>query len=117
MRGRHYPKLAKQYFGPWRVQWQIGMVAYELVLPPGSKVHPVFHISKLKPHHGHPPSQINPLPPSLLGTSLVLQPLKILGKRTLLALEGHQQQYLVQWDRLSDREATWVSETSLKTLP
>ena len=45
-------KLAPKYFGPFEVVKRIGPVAYQLKLPESSRVHPVFHVSKIKESGG-----------------------------------------------------------------
>ena len=45
-------KLAPRWVGPFPIVERIGAVSYRLQLPAHWKVHPTFHISLLKLHHG-----------------------------------------------------------------
>lgn len=114
LRGRRTPKLARRYFGPYQVLRTIGKVAYELALPAGARIHPVVHVSKLKPFYGTPPPSIPPLAPSLTGTRLEVKPHRFLGTRVLVTSDGHQQQFLVQWKGTTEAEAAWEDKNSLE---
>jgi hypothetical protein len=39
---------------PYKLVRRIGEVSFELGLPPGIRIHHVFHVSELKPYHGDP---------------------------------------------------------------
>lgn len=110
VRGRSSPKLAKRYVGPFRVLRIIGTIAYELDLPPEARIHPVFHISKLRPYRGAPPTQPPSLPVTLKGTHLHLSLHRILGSQTLRSPRGDRRQLLIQWEGLPELEVTWEDE-------
>jgi hypothetical protein len=44
------PKLDPKFIGPYEVTKRVGKVSYELALPDSMRIHPVFHISKLRKH-------------------------------------------------------------------
>jgi hypothetical protein len=98
-------KLSQRFYGPFKLLRPIGPVAFELELPPDCKIHPVFHVSKLKLYHGSELPPLN-LPPEAMENSPKIQPLSILDWK-----KGSDDslQILVQWTGLYPEDATWES--------
>lgn len=108
-------KLTSKYYGPFKIINRVGPVAYELQLPEGSKIHPVFHVSLLK--RGTPsPTQTSPTVP-LVGErgQLLAQPEQILNRRMVKRGNRARAQVLIKWSNLGDSEATWEDYWTLKS--
>ncbi|KAL0413827.1 UNVERIFIED_CONTAM: hypothetical protein Sradi_1584400, partial [Sesamum radiatum] len=74
-------KLSRRYFGPFRISRKIGTVAYELELSPSVRIHPIFHVSLMKPFQGETPAESSELPPEMAESEEICKPLGILGHR------------------------------------
>ncbi|XP_050888979.1 uncharacterized protein LOC127094160 [Lathyrus oleraceus] len=107
---QHRPsqKLAKRYYGPFRIRRRIGPVAYELELPVSSRIHPVFHVSLLKLCHGQPVTQVSPLPDPIAFSPQELTPIAVLAHKPL---HGEIKEVLIQWDDIPISEATWEQKS------
>lgn len=102
---RLFQKLAARFYGPFDVVARIGKVAYRLALPESSKIHPVFHVSQLKPVVGAT-DVVTPLPPMLSASEdLVIEPDTILDRR--YDDQGYLE-LLVRWKHLPEHESTWL---------
>ena len=89
----------------------INPVAYEVDLPPDSKIHPVFHVSQMRRvlKSGMPLSVNLPvfsdIPPA---------PVKILGHRWRHTPTGRREQLQVQWPPDSSMDTTWEDRIELQ---
>ncbi|PWA58030.1 hypothetical protein CTI12_AA406450 [Artemisia annua] len=100
-------KLAKRYYGPYKVEARVGKVAYRLALPNSSKIHPVFHVSILKSFTGNGCEMVTPLPEEFMDEQPMEQPVRVCDSRMVLQNGKLEQQVLIQWSSRSPEEATW----------
>ena len=87
-------KLAFKYFGLFKIIAKIGKVAYKLLLPESSSVHPVFHVSQLKQALSDE-AEVIPVIPS--DVDLPRIPEKVLQRRLITKGLQQVQQVLVKW--------------------
>ncbi|PNX94328.1 Ty3/gypsy retrotransposon protein, partial [Trifolium pratense] len=102
--GRRIHKLSKRFYGPFKLIKAIGDVAFELELPPTSRIHPVFHVSQLKPCFDETSEPLD-LPLEALGNQPVIKPLAVLDWKQNES--GEFVEVLIQWEGLFPEDATW----------
>lgn len=99
-------KLSR-YFGPYKIVRKVGPVSYEVQLPQTSKVHPIFHVSLLRPARGC--SDVTSPPPLPLSgeLKLMLEPEKVLSHRWVKESGVPTLELLIQWHHRPIEEASW----------
>ncbi|GKA21451.1 ty3-gypsy retrotransposon protein, partial [Tanacetum coccineum] len=100
-------KLSKRYYGSFEILERVGKVAYQLGLPPTSKIHPFFHVSLLKPFIEEVIVGVANLSEEDREGRPVDQPLAVCATLDILHNRETSLQILVQWRDCSPDEATW----------
>jgi hypothetical protein len=104
-------KFSFKYFGPSKIMESIGSVAYCLLLPDSSYIHPVVHVSQLKLATGFQGTVCS----QLLSNSIQHRiPLQILDRHSVLRNGDQVQQVLVMWSELPPDLSTWEDYEALK---
>ncbi|GMJ05745.1 hypothetical protein HRI_004243700 [Hibiscus trionum] len=108
-------KLAVRFYGPYKVIKKIGSVAYQLALPPTTKIHSVFHVSLLKKKiESRTITSINP-PEVADDGQLKIYPLQVLDKRMVKWQNRPVTQLLIEWANMGSKNATWEDFTVLQS--
>jgi hypothetical protein len=105
-------KLDDKFFGPFKILDRINPVSFRLSLPSSMKIHPVFHVSLLKPKHPDRMDLPQPEPP---------EPITVDGEleyevEAILDSKRYRKttvKYLVHWKNYDTHERTWEPFSSL----
>ncbi|KAL5834635.1 hypothetical protein ACOSQ4_014132 [Xanthoceras sorbifolium] len=103
--------LVRKYEGPFPILKKVGKVSYKVELPPRLKIHPVFHVSHLKPYQADtedPSRGESSRAPTAVVTSYDKEVEEILADR-VVRKRGvpRSSEYLIKWKGLPTSEATW----------
>ncbi|KAJ9524069.1 hypothetical protein QJQ45_022572, partial [Haematococcus lacustris] len=104
-------KLLPRFVGPFKVLGLVGQVAVNLQLPTSmSRLHPVFHVSLIKPYTG---TDVGFMPPPVewLDEEPVYYVERLLDHRQVHA--GKAKEYLVQWEGYDADHNTWEPRSNL----
>ena len=99
-------KLAPSYYGPYTILEAVSDVAYRLDLPPKHRIHPVVHVSHLKPFAGdfdHATVRHYPAPEMIDGQEHYYVEAFVNAK----TVRGHER-YLVKWKGYTDDWNEWI---------
>jgi hypothetical protein len=107
------PKLLPKWIGPFKITKIIGKGAYQLELPHTMTVHPVFHVSLLKPYRSDGRVQ----PPDILiceedGEEYFLVE-RVLDHRIRKNGRARFCEYLVKWQGYGSEHNSWEPESSV----
>ena len=110
------PKLSPRYSGPFRVLKRVGIVAYKLELLEHSKVHPIFHVSRVRKRLHDGDNVVDP------GALVVYtkrplephEPKRILDHHELHTRNHICKQVLAKWKDRPDKGSTWENASTLQ---
>ena len=108
-------KLQPRFIGPYMITKKVSPVAYQLDLPPTLRIHPTFHVSRLKGYEE--PSNvpfregpIDPPPATSINDQDEYEVEQILDERT----HRRRKEYLVWWKGYPLYDSTWEPAGNLE---
>ena len=104
--GRKNRKLSPKFYGPYKIFKKLGKVAYTLELPPGSAIHPTFHVSLLKKSVGTKELVSSVLPALLKGDKQELKPKAVLDRAIFKKGTKAGVKWLIEWEGRDTDETT-----------
>ncbi|KAG8380924.1 hypothetical protein BUALT_Bualt06G0067200 [Buddleja alternifolia] len=115
-RGMH-KGLVRKYEGPYPVVAKVGKVSYLLDLPSTLKIHPVFHVSMLRPYQEDeedPSRGESHRAPPVVTKSFDKEIEEVLSHK-VVRRRGVKPttHYFIKWKGLPESEATWESQDDL----
>ena len=109
--------LICKYEGPFTILHRVGKASYKLDLPPKLKIHPVFHVSMLKPFHEDtedPSRGTSKRAPTAIINSFDREVEEIIDVRDLRKRGvPRSREYLIKWKNMPVTEASWEAEDTL----
>ncbi|WZZ33691.1 hypothetical protein YC2023_017092 [Brassica napus] len=109
--------LIRKYEGPFEIVGKVGKVSYRIDLPDTLKIHPVFHVSMLKPYHADEDDQTRRVwtrAPPVVTKSYDKEVEEVLASKEVRKRGvPRQTHFLIKWKGLPEAEATWESEEDL----
>jgi len=113
---RLFPKLSYRRLGPFKIECQVGLLAYQLKLPHGLRqLHPVFNVIKLSaaldnPIPGRKPQA--PPPPIVIDGEPECEVEEVLDSRWY----RRRFQFLIKWKGFSREHNSWEAASNVKAL-
>ena len=110
-------KLSPRYIGPFEVLERVGIVAYQLALPPSLlSVHDVFHVSMLR-KYTQDPTHIVDWGELVVDTDGTFEkgPVRIMDSRDEVLRRKTVRLMKILWRHRGVEEATWEREDTMRT--